>query len=158
MRALDPIDIEHYSKEFEMLLKEIRRASELLLPDAYFQEKESLDQVVTLLQDDVSLFDWVLNTCSVGVIFNESINVNATVESNVNQSVLAILWHCQDLISDILLLGSDLDDYLLTITVDDPLIWKLEQLVDVQHKFSKLLLDLEEAGRQISYLIGKLDD
>jgi len=158
MRVLSPIDVESYSKKFEALLSEIERASNLLLPDVYFQDQETLLQVRDKLSKDSSLFDQVLNMCSEGVLISEAFNVNATVEANVKQSVISVLWKCQDYIADILLLSADLDDFLVNLTVADPLVWKLDYLCDAQKKFNRVVMDLEDAATTISYVIGHLDD
>ena len=94
-----------------------------------------------ILRKNRDQFNWFLNVCSEGVLFNESNNSNATVEANVNQSVDGILTSCKDQLIEILLLGDDLESFLVNLTVEDPTIWKLEKLVSAQKQFEAMVKD-----------------
>ena len=156
MKVLTPIDVEKYENSFKTLLSDLSEASEYLIPDAYQTEKEQLTKAYQLISAHCTGFNEVLNNCSVGVIFNESF-LMPSIENNSNSKVAGLLWHCEDIISSIMLFNSDLKFYIESLNVSDPMVWKMDQLILTEKKFNVIIDDLEQASNLIMSVLTKLD-
>ena len=154
MKALSPIDVENYEKQFKLLSENLEKASNFLIPDAYQTEKDLLNTAKGLVDARFKGFNEVLNFCSAGVLFNESM---IPVESNINQTVSGLLWSCQDIISNILILSEDLSDYISNLKVTDPMVWKLDQFVATEKTFNSIIDDLLECSRIIMTVLNNLE-
>ena len=143
MVKLDPILVESKTKQYANLSNYIQRASDLLIPDAFANEKEQLDHARLIVDGQKAQWDFILNSLSVGVIFNEAANVNGFVEQDLNLSATALLWKALDIISMLSIMSSKYTQYLESITVEDSAIWKMQELVSVQEQFDLFVDKME---------------
>lgn len=157
MHVLSPIDVEFYEAQFKKLSEKLLMASNLLLPDAYQMEKDQLLSAKEIVDSHTSGFNEVLNQCSAGVLFNESL-LPISAETNSSLSVTNLLWSCQDIISSVLLLNEDLSEYIKNLTITDELVWKLDQFVLTEKKFNAIADDLLECSRLITSVLTKFND
>ena len=154
MDALSPIDVEMYERRFKQLSEMLLKAHDLLIPDAYDMERESLLKAKTIIDGNFTGFNEVLNACSAGVIFNESY---IPVEVSMGKSVSEILWECFDIISSVVLLKDDFNSFLESLSVMNPMVWKLDQFMEAEKKFSVIMSGLDECQDIIISVLGSLD-
>ena len=155
MQGLSPIDVEYFENKFKTLISNLDKASSLLMPDVYDNEKQQLLQAKQIVENHFTGFNEVLNDCSAGVLFNES--VFRETENVINNSIINILWGCQDIISSIMLLDVDLKEYLESLSVADPMVWKMDSLVLTEKKFNLIVDDLETVSKLIMSVLTTLD-
>lgn len=157
MQSLTPIDVEFYEHKFKELSDGLQQAADRLIPDAYQTEKEQLLQAKALVDSHVQGFNEVLNLCSEGVLFNES-SIIVPMENYSNAKVIKTLWSCQDILSSIFMLNSDLTEYVSVLSVAHSLSEKeLFNFMVLERKFSAISDDLEECSKLIMSVLTKLD-
>ena len=118
MQSLDPILVERYSKRFDRLINLLESAEMVLIPDAFEMQIQTIQSARELVVQQKSAFDEILNSLSVGVLFQEGVQIKMTAEQEINRTCVGILWSCLDIISDINLFRSDFAEFMESISID----------------------------------------
>ena len=158
MVKLDPILVERYSKQFDRVISLLQSAADLLIPDAYDYQKQQLYSAMKMVQDQKEVYDSVLNSLSVGVLFQEGVQIKTSVEQDVNRTVLGLLWTCLDLISNINLFRSDFADFMESVVLDNFGQYNLKDFVLVESQVDSLCDALSDASDIICQVISSLDN
>ena len=158
MQSLDPILVERYSKRFDRLINLLESAEMVLIPDAFEMQIQTIQSARELVVQQKSAFDEILNSLSVGVLFQEGVQIKMTAEQEINRTCVGILWSCLDIISDINLFRSDFAEFMESISIDSPAAWNLKDFVLVESQVDNLCDALDSASNLIISVISSFDN
>lgn len=158
MQSLDPILVERYSKRFDQLIGLLDSAAMVLIPDAFEMQIQSIRSARDLVVEQKVVFDEILNSLSVGVLFQEGVEIKLSAEQAINRTCVGLLWSCLDIISDINLFRSDFADFMESISIDSPAAWNLKDFVLVESQVDNLCDALESASNLIISVISSFDN
>ena len=146
------------SKQFDRVADLLKSAADLLIPDAYDYQKQQLYNAMQMVLDQKSVYDSILNSLSVGVLFQEGVQLKTSVEQDVNRTAIGLLWTTLDLISDINLFRSDFADFMESVILDNSGLYNLKDFVLVESQVDSLCDALSSAADIICQVISSLDN